>query len=154
MSRRGTEVDVLVSGAGMVGLTVALAAARAGFSVALVDAREPAPWAAGQEVDLRVSALSRATQRVLERLGVWEYIAGRRAGPVEAIAVWDGLSEASVAFSAADMGERHLAHIVENSLVQTALWEALGAEETARRYVPAAVEALDPGSGRVGVRLG
>lgn len=146
MNRRGMDVDILVHGAGMVGLALSLAAARAGFSVAIVDAREPEAWTDRGEPDLRMSALSRATERILARLGVWAGIASRRAGPVEAIQAWDGLSEASIVFRAADAGERHLAHIVENRLVQTVLWEGLRELESVRTYIPATVERLETGS--------
>lgn len=153
MSRRGPDVDLLIHGAGMVGLVTALAAARAGFSVAVVDAREPVPWTPGQEPELRVSALSRATERMLRRLEVWPAIVERRAGPVEGIQAWDGLSGAGIAFSAADRGESHLAHIVENRLVETALWEALRRCDNARWYIPATVERLEAGADQATVSL-
>lgn len=153
MNRRGNDVDVLVHGGGMVGLVCGLAAARAGFTVAIVDAHAPEPWTGDGEPDQRVSALSRATERILEHLGVWEEILSRRAGPVEAIQAWDGLNEASIVFRAADSGEAHLAHIIENRLVQTALWDALQRHDGVRRYVPGTVEQLDTGTAGAEVRL-
>ena len=53
MSRRG-DIDVIVVGAGAVGGTLALALARDGFEVAVIEAREPKPWRHEDEVDLRV----------------------------------------------------------------------------------------------------
>ena len=152
MKRRGTDVDLLVHGSGMVGLSLCVAAADAGFSVALVDAREVVPWEGG-EPDLRVSAVTRASQRILERLSAWEWVAARRAGAVEAIEAQDGLSDAVVTFSAADIGEPCLAHIVENRLIQTALLERLRRMSGVRTYVPASVERLDAEPDAVAVRL-
>ena len=57
--------DLLVVGGGMVGAAVACACAGRGLTIGLIEARAPQrEWPAG-EVDLRVSALSRASQRIL-----------------------------------------------------------------------------------------
>ena len=66
MSRRG-ELDVVVVGAGAVGGALALALAQDGFEVALVEAREPKPWRAEDEVDLRVVALAPDARALLMR---------------------------------------------------------------------------------------
>jgi len=50
--------DIAIVGAGMVGAAFALALAREGFEVALIETRAPAPWRAEDEVDLRVVALA------------------------------------------------------------------------------------------------
>src|SRR5690606_25472594 len=57
-SRGRTDLDVIVVGAGAAGGALALALARDGFEVAVVEAREPAPWRADDDVDLRVVALA------------------------------------------------------------------------------------------------
>ena len=60
-----TEYDIIIVGAGLVGLTTALACAHNGASVALLDRREIKP---GQ--DSRVSALSTTSLRLFKNLGV------------------------------------------------------------------------------------
>ena len=60
-----TEYDVIVVGAGLVGLTAALACAHSGASVALLDRREIEPGA-----DSRVSALSTTSLNLFKNLGV------------------------------------------------------------------------------------
>ena len=60
-----TEFDILIVGAGLVGLTAALACASSGAHVALLDR---APVAAGK--DGRASALSATSLRLFENLGV------------------------------------------------------------------------------------
>ncbi|UPG92387.1 UbiH/UbiF/VisC/COQ6 family ubiquinone biosynthesis hydroxylase [Luteibacter aegosomaticola] len=122
----------------MVGAATALALARAGFSVALVDAREPAAWAAAHEVDLRVVGLAASSIQLLDELGVWHAIRDGRASPYERMVVWDAENGATLHFDAADEGRDVLGYIVENNLVQAVLWHALD-DAGVRRIVPAEV---------------
>jgi 2-octaprenylphenol hydroxylase len=123
--RRGGMLDVAVVGGGMVGAASALALAKAGFSVALVDAREPASWTATDDVDLRVVGLAPSSVILLNQLGVWEAIRAARASAYERMVVWDAENGATLRFDAADEGRDILGYIVENNLVQSALWKAL-----------------------------
>ncbi|PTR34847.1 2-octaprenyl-6-methoxyphenol hydroxylase /2-octaprenyl-3-methyl-6-methoxy-1,4-benzoquinol hydroxylase [Luteibacter sp. OK325] len=136
--RRGSLLDVAVVGGGMVGAATALALARSGFSVALIDAREPAAWAAVDEVDLRVVGLAPSSVALLDQLGVWPQIREARASAYERMHVWDAENGAAIHFDAADQGRDVLGYIVENSLVQATLWQALDAAGV-RRIVPAEV---------------
>ncbi len=54
-------------------------------------------WPPG-EIDLRVSALSRASQRILERLGVWERIARAGRQSLSRDAVWDAVGRRAHSF--------------------------------------------------------
>ena len=70
--------SVVIIGAGPVGLTVAallLASPHPGELRIRVLEPRPAPVWDPQQMDLRVYALSRASQRIFERLGVWQRIA-------------------------------------------------------------------------------
>ncbi|HEY4090260.1 MAG TPA: UbiH/UbiF/VisC/COQ6 family ubiquinone biosynthesis hydroxylase [Luteibacter sp.] len=136
--RRGALLDVAVVGGGMVGAAAALSLARAGFSVALVDAREPAAWAAAHDVDLRVVGLAPSSIQLLDQLGVWRAIREGRASPYERMVVWDAENGATLHFDAADEGRDVLGYIVENNLVQAVLWHALE-DAGVRRMVPAEV---------------
>ncbi|MGH8261751.1 MAG: FAD-dependent monooxygenase, partial [Steroidobacteraceae bacterium] len=79
-------------------------------------------------LDARVSALSRASERILARAGAWDRIAGPRVQPYERMRVWHHTVPASspdvLVFDAADAGEPNLGYIAENRLVRTALIEA------------------------------
>jgi 2-octaprenylphenol hydroxylase len=138
--------DLLVVGGGMVGAAFALGCSGKGLSIALVEARPPRrDWPRG-EVDLRVSALSRASQRVLERLGAWGRIADLGASPYRCMHVWDGVGGASVTFDSADLGEPDLGHIVENRAIQLALWECLERAPDLSLITPASIADLERGS--------
>ncbi|MGD8429059.1 MAG: UbiH/UbiF/VisC/COQ6 family ubiquinone biosynthesis hydroxylase [Ectothiorhodospiraceae bacterium] len=117
-----TDTDVLVQGAGMVGLTLALGLARSGFRVTVLDARRPPVWHGG-DYRLRVSAVNPASRRLLAGLGAWEGIARARISPFHRIEAVDVSGGGRVGFDAAELGEPCLGHIVENELIQAVLAE-------------------------------
>ena len=109
----------------------------------MVEPRVPQrTWSEG-EVDLRVSALSRASQRILTRLGVWGRVMELGASPYREMVVWEGLGRGRIRFEAADLGEPDLGHIVENRVTQLALWERLEATADVTLSCPARVEEID-----------
>ena len=125
------DFDVLVVGGGMVGAGFAALLGAyeptAGLKVAMLEPR-PVPYPVpGEPLDLRVSALSRASQRLLERAGAWPRVVERGASPYQRMIVWDEKSapeaSESIRFDAAELGEPDLGHIVENHAVQAALTE-------------------------------
>lgn len=125
------DLDVLVVGGGVVGTATAVLlatqAATAGLRVGLVEPRPAALPAAGTPWDLRVFALSRASQHVLEAAGVWDLVASR-AAPYGAMRVWDAADTADGAqalrFAAAEIGEPDLGHIAEAQAIAAALQQA------------------------------
>jgi len=123
------DFDVLVAGGGMVGAGCAalLGAYRptSSLRVAILEPKPACLPAADEPLDLRVSALSRASQRVVERAGAWPAILERGASPYQRMTVWDKVGspegDGSISFDAASLGEPDLGHIVENRTLQAAL---------------------------------
>ncbi len=122
-----TRADVLIVGAGMVGSALALALQGSGLDVVVVDGGPLSvkPFDPQSSFEPRVSALSAASQRILQRLDVWEGIAARRASPYGQMHVWDGSGTGEIHFSASSVHAEVLGHIVENRVVQDALLERL-----------------------------
>lgn len=116
------SVDVAIIGGGMVGLTLAAALAETELRVAVVEGRLPAQEL-GPQPDIRVSALSRASERILRRVGAWEGIEARRLSPYDKMQVWEQDSFAAIAFEAGRLAQPNLGHIVENRVIQLALLE-------------------------------
>lgn len=122
------DFDVVVVGGAMAGAATAAlltaTPATAELRVALVEPRPAAPPADGAPIDLRVSALSRASQTLLERTGAWPMVRPRAAA-YERMVVWeermDPAGPDALAFDAAELGEPDLGHIAENQSVQSAL---------------------------------
>ncbi len=131
--------DIIVAGAGLVGCAIVRALQQAGFDAALVErGNAPRPFDPAVD-DLRVYALSPASIRWLQALGVWQQAEGWREGPYQAMKVWSEEPSRALGFDAADLRLPALGSIVENQLLQWALWSQL---DPARLHTGAAVEEL------------
>jgi 2-octaprenylphenol hydroxylase len=128
-----TDFEVVVVGAGPVGLTTAMLLTRqcgiAPARIAGLDRRIPAPAdARNLPVDLRVFALSRASERILRAADAWAEIRAARTSPYERMQVWHAdvppHGGDALVFDAAEMGERDLGVIAENQVLQLALLAA------------------------------
>lgn len=138
------DVEVAIVGAGPVGSVLALALARAGVSVAVVEANAPPRWT-DAETDLRVYALSRASQNILARLDAWERIAAARACTYDAMEVWQASGRGCVRFAAADVDEPDLGHIVEGNLLAATLAERVRVAPGIAWHCPEKLERLSVG---------
>ncbi len=152
------EFDVVIVGAGAVGSVAAsLLIARKRCSsgrVALVAQRLPqAP--VDLDWDLRVFALSRASQRLLAACGVWQRLRRGRVFDYERMRVWDagGSPDAagSLRFDCAEIGEANLGSIVDGLELQ---WQCLEAARAAGAIIiEAGIEAVAVGDADVRIRL-
>jgi 2-octaprenyl-3-methyl-6-methoxy-1,4-benzoquinol hydroxylase len=117
----------------MVGSMLAAALALHGtLKIAVLENLEPEPFVPGSDPaqDIRVSALSIATQRMLEKVGAWQGILDRRACPYRQMLVWDGEAAGRTHFRASDIGAPELGHIVENRVLQLALLDVIKAADS------------------------
>ena len=121
------QADLIIVGAGMVGSTLALALEGCGLDIVVLDASslEVVEFDPQCSFEPRVSALSAASQRILQRVGAWPGIAARRASPYTDMHVWDGSGTGQIHFSAETVHAEVLGHIVENRVVQDALLDAM-----------------------------
>lgn len=119
------KYDIIINGGGMVGATLACLIAKSGHKVAVIEAYPAKAFEADSEHDLRVSAISRASQNALIEAGAWDDILAMRASPYEVMDVWDEAGDGNVRFEAAELGEPELGHIIENNVIQRALTDAL-----------------------------
>jgi 2-octaprenylphenol hydroxylase len=121
------NADVVVVGAGMVGACAALALARKGFSVAVIERQVlgSAPFPMSDAIDLRVSAISPVSQQLLGELGVWQEIRRERSCDYEKMFIWHENGNSIVQFASEMVGIPHLGTIVENQLIQSVILQQL-----------------------------
>ena len=130
------DFDAVVVGAGAGGAVLAALLVKSRLCqpdrVALLADRLPAQPAAQADWDLRVFALSRASERVLKLAGVWPLLPVSRRTPYEGMRVWDAggapRDANSLSFDAAALGEANLGHIVDGAQLQ---WHACEAARAA-----------------------
>lgn len=143
MSKKHT---VVIVGGGIVGATTACAVAQAGVDVALVDAHNPVREWPAEPLDIRVSALTRASQNILQAVGAWPAMIDRGVGPYDHMHVWDADSAGVLDFDAADTEFSELGHLVENRVTVASLWDRLEALPAASLLCPARVADLQIGA--------
>ena len=155
MSRRA-PLDIVVVGAGVVGAAAALAFARDGFDVALVESRTPPAWEPqstdSDRIDLRVYAFAPDNAALLDDLGVWSDVVAARVQPYRRMRVWDAAGGAELAFDADAFGRRELGWIVEHALLVDRLWKTLPAAGV-RLHCPDSVQSLEQDESGATVRL-
>lgn len=118
--------DVAVVGGGMVGGALALGLAQQGFSVAVLEKSPPADFDPTSQPDVRISAISASSVQLLRDLGIWDAVLAMRAHPWRRLETWEWQT-AHVVFDAAELKLLNLGYMVENNVLQLALWQALEA---------------------------
>ncbi len=134
--------DVLVRGAGAVGLAAALALARQGLRVALLGA------SAAPAEDIRAYALNAASVRLLSALKVWDALPADARTPVHDMHIEGDAPGAALDFSAWSQGRAELAWIVDAAELERALQAAASFAPHLQRVsseVPATLQVLAEG---------
>jgi 2-octaprenylphenol hydroxylase len=102
----------------------------------------------GTAAELRVAAISRASEHVLRAAGAWQRVERARLGAYECMRVWhesaavDG--SAALRFDAADIGEPNLGYVAEISALQRACLESF--LDAGGTLIDAALERLEVGA--------
>ncbi|MFA7268352.1 MAG: UbiH/UbiF family hydroxylase [Sterolibacterium sp.] len=130
--------DVVIVGAGLAGLSLAVGLRSSRWSVALVEGRPPQ---AVDGLDTRIYAVSPANARFLREIGIWQHLDPSRVAPVREMEVF-GDAGGRLDFSAYDSGVSELAWIIESSLMQTELWESARRQAKLSLFCPARPQAL------------
>ncbi|MBE5252570.1 3-demethoxyubiquinol 3-hydroxylase [Mixta mediterraneensis] len=139
------QFDVVVVGGGMVGAALACGLAQQAFRVAVIERATPAVFVTESEPDIRISAIGSSSVALLKQLGVWPRVETMRCAPYRKLETWEWQT-AQVSFDAASLGLPELGYMVENAVLQRALWERM--EQTGvSLFCPATLENLQQENG-------
>ena len=117
------KFDVIIVGGGMIGLSLVVELSKKmNLSVAIIDPNDCNPTISNS-FHTRVSAITPSTQDFLSSINVWDKI--QRKKGFSATKVWDQNSHGHLNFYAKDEGIEYLGYIVENDLIQSALFNAI-----------------------------
>jgi 2-octaprenylphenol hydroxylase len=149
MSAQAVVYDIVIVGAGIVGSALACALAKSSFNIAIIEAQERVIDRNEQATsvdgfDVRVSAITIASQQLLKDIGAWEIIAENRLSPYRHMHVWDAEGTGSIDFDADDINQPALGHIVENKVTADALTQCMNRQTNLHRIVPAILEEIEP----------
>jgi 2-octaprenylphenol hydroxylase len=118
------DYDILIVGGGMVGASLALALSQTNlFRIGLIEALPPKPLLNDDAFELRVSALTAASEHFFKQLGIWSSLSPARVSAFADMHVWE-VEDSFIHFEAADLGQASLGHIIENRHLQSVLWES------------------------------
>jgi 2-octaprenyl-6-methoxyphenol hydroxylase len=134
--------DLLILGGGLVGMALALAAAKKGLSSHVVDRADPAELTA-EGFDGRASAISTASWNLFTNIGIADALEPF-ACPISNIAVTDGMKPGRIDFEP-EPHEGSLGRMFPNRRLRLALFEAAKHEPLIAWHAPAQVISRERG---------
>jgi 2-octaprenyl-6-methoxyphenol hydroxylase len=140
------DAELVIAGAGLSGMLLAVACAGAGLEVAVVDPQDPAAML-DSGFDGRTSAIAYGSYLVFEGLGLWPQIAPE-AEAIREIRVADDSAPWFLHYDSRDLaGATPLGYIVENRVLRRVLFERAQGLATLRLVAGQRVAALEASDG-------
>jgi len=149
--QQSDHADVIIVGGGMVGLALACALRHSGLQIVIIERGEP-PVRRSLGRDCRVSAIVMGNVKILQGLGVWDYLK-KDAGPMRAMRIWDNQEQGGIRFDGSEIGEDQLGYLIENSATQKAMHKALLESDSVEFCSPAEIAEVDWLAEHVSVKL-
>ena len=135
MVKKSEQFDVVIVGGGLAGMTLACLLGQGGVRVACVDRDDPLR---AMGADLRTTAVSYGSSRILDRAGIWAVL-GERICAIRDLEILDGQSPVLLRFLSGDVEDKSFGWIADNADLRAAMMERMGALETVAHIAPAGV---------------
>ena len=122
---------IVIVGAGIVGMLVAILLRKSKIpdktQIIIIEKSDMDFAVDKKEIDIRVSAISSGSIDILKKINIWSNFDEDRLFRFENMKVWDGSepmnSHSTINFCADEYGGRELGFIMENSQIQSKLFE-------------------------------
>ncbi len=113
--------DCVIIGGGMAGCSLAIALAKNGITVTIVDAGKPEDYLKN-DFDGRVSALAYSSKKFYEKIGIWREMAPYAEAILD-IRISDHHSHHFLHFDRKTSGNDSMGYIIENRYIRVALYK-------------------------------
>ena len=140
------EYDIVVAGAGPVGLAFAASMAGAGLRIALADP-QPAAALADPGDDGREIALTDRSVAMLRALGAWDRIPAEAIAPLRRMQVLNGPGHYAMHFGGGSTGEGPIGRFAPNHWLRRSLHAVVQAQDGATVLPGASVQSVQPQAG-------
>lgn len=147
MQAKDINTDIVISGAGPAGLTLAALLGSVGFDIVLIDAEKPAP--PQDKPSGRTAALLNSSLNVLKAAGVWDDLKDKST-PLKIMKIVDDNGDnVAVEFRATDVGQQQFGYNIPNSFLKSALLSRIGSIKNIRHLAPAKLQSYGVENGKV-----
>lgn len=116
--------EAIIVGAGMVGLSCALALSEENFKVVIIES-QALTWPDEKKTETRVSAINSASLVFLKKIGLLNKIPTEKIAPLIKMLIWDEMGGGHIELDALDLGLKELGSIIANKDIERAAWKAL-----------------------------
>lgn len=142
MARQSTKktqsFDVIIVGGGLAGLSLTALLAAQDFKVACIDRANPKD-ALTEDFDGRTTAISWASQKILDKAGVWDSLKPQ-ACAIKDIQILDGDSPVLLEFFSHEVDDRAFGWILENRFIRAELYKQIEKSKNVSFFAPDAVK--------------
>jgi len=144
--------DVVIVGAGPVGLSFARALADTSLKIAIID-RQTSTSLVNPPEDGREIALTHLSKKILTSFGIWQEIDQNEISLIKEAKVINGVSPYSLHFNHLDTSEKTLGHLIPNRLIRAAAYKIAQESRDIKIITNVGVDSFNIDASRVEVKL-
>ena len=144
--------DVVIVGAGPVGLSFAKALSNSSLNIAIID-RQTSESLASPSEDGREIALTHLSKKILTKFGIWQEIDQNEISLIKEAKVINGASPYSLHFNHQDTSENTLGHLIPNRLIRAAAYKVVKESNDTKIVTNVGVDSFNIDANRVEVKL-
>lgn len=112
--------EILICGAGLIGMTFALLMAKMKIKVCIIDKNNKNQIQ--NNIDSRTTAISQGSSKIFENLGLWEDLK-KYSQPISQIFVAEGHGHSDIEFNPRNVNEEALGYIIDNAILKNTLYK-------------------------------
>jgi len=144
--------DVVIVGAGPVGLSFAKALSATSLNIAIID-RQTSTSLANPSEDGREIALTHLSKKILTSFGIWQEIDQNEISLIKEAKVINGASPYSLHFNHQDTSENTLGHLIPNRLIRAAAYKVAKESKAIKIFTNVGVDSFNIDAKRVEIKL-